>query len=193
MILAACACATLTPVTSYSTLRRPALCAISRPSTAAICKAPHRLEDPAGGSMLRLCDLALATASAAFMGEIRPRLDWESHLATELLSTRVEIDASSTNSGSLDRLDLEVGQTHVVAPFRDSSCCGVPSLPAAWALVNNVGALDVVVRRPTRLCRRADDFAFASHDRRLTARASRRDPICASGSTALKRFAQTQS
>ena len=124
----------------------PRFAAIARPANAAILvKLRIDMEDRGGRIELLLPYATLEPIRKLllqqFMGEKFGRDSiWESHLATELWSTRVEIDAIlDEQSMSLNKMmDLEVGQTDDAechARFARSNCAAAACRcsRAAWA------------------------------------------------------------
>jgi len=153
----------LTPVTF--TLDRietnPRFAAISRPANAAILvKLRIDMEDRGGRVEMMLPYATLEPIRKLllqqFMGEKFGRDSiWESHLATELWSTRVEIDAILDEQRMpLSRMmNLQVGQTIMLGAGPDSPielrCGGVPLLKGRMGRAGNSVAVRVegVVRR----------------------------------------------
>jgi flagellar motor switch protein FliM len=153
----------LTPVTF--TLDRietnPRFAAISRPANAAILvKLRIDMEDRGGRIEMMLPYATLEPIRKLllqqFMGEKFGRDSiWESHLATELWSTRLEIDAILDEQRlPLSRImNLEVGQTIMLGAGPDSPielrCGGVPLLKGRMGRMGNSVAVRVegAVRR----------------------------------------------
>ena len=153
----------LTPVTF--TLDRietnPRFAAISRPANAAILvKLRIDMEDRGGRIEMMLPYATLEPIRKLllqqFMGEKFGRDSiWESHLATELWSTRLEIDAILDEQRlPLSRImNLEVGQTIMLGAGPDSPielrCGGVPLLKGRMGRAGNSVAVRVegAVRR----------------------------------------------
>ena len=153
----------LTPVTFVLDRieTNPRFAAISRPANAAILvKLRIDMEDRGGRIELMLPYATLEPIRKLllqqFMGEKFGRDSiWESHLATELWSTRVEIDAILDEQRMpLSRMmNLEVGQTIMLGAGPDSPielrCGGVPLLTGRMGRMGNSVAVrvDGVVRR----------------------------------------------
>jgi flagellar motor switch protein FliM len=153
----------VTPVTF--TLDRletnPRFAAISRPANAAILvKLRVDMEDRGGRIELMLPYATLEPIRKLllqqFMGEKFGRDSiWESHLATELWSTRIEIDAILDEQRlPLSRImNLEVGQTIMLGATPDSPielrCGSVPLLKGRMGRIGNSVAVRVegVVKR----------------------------------------------
>jgi flagellar motor switch protein FliM len=153
----------VTPVTF--TLDRletnPRFAAISRPANAAILvKLRIDMEDRGGRIELMLPYATLEPIRKLllqqFMGEKFGRDSiWESHLATELWSTRIEIDAILDEQKlPLSRImNLEVGQTIMLGATPESPielrCGGIPLLKGRMGRIGNSVAVRVegVVKR----------------------------------------------
>jgi flagellar motor switch protein FliM len=133
----------------------PRFAAISRPANAAILvKLRIDMEDRGGRLELLLPYATLEPIRKLllqqFMGEKFGRDSiWESHLATELWSTRVEIDAILDEQRlPLSRImNLEVGQTIMLVATPDSPielrCGGVPLLTGRMGRIGNCVAVRV--------------------------------------------------
>ncbi|MEJ1968031.1 MAG: flagellar motor switch protein FliM [Rhizomicrobium sp.] len=127
----------------------PRFAAIARPANAAILvKLRIDMEDRGGRTELLLPYATLEPIRKLllqqFMGEKFGRDSiWESHLATELWSTRVEIDAIlDEQTISLNKMmNLEVGQTIMLNASPDSKiemrCRGVPLLKGRMGRVGS--------------------------------------------------------
>ena len=153
----------VTPVTfSLDRLEtNPRFAAISRPANAAILvKLRIDMEDRGGRIELMLPYATLEPIRKLllqqFMGEKFGRDSiWESHLATELWSTRVDINAILDEQRlPLSRImNLEVGQTIMLGATPDSPielrCGGVPLLKGRMGRIGNSVAVRVegVVKR----------------------------------------------
>src|SRR5271154_1581046 len=133
----------------------PRFAAIARPANAAILvKLRIDMEDRGGRTELLLPYATLEPIRKLllqqFMGEKFGRDSiWESHLATELWSTRVEIDAILDEQiMSLDKImNLQVGQTVMLNAHPDSKielrCGGVPLLKGRMGRVGSSVAVRV--------------------------------------------------
>jgi flagellar motor switch protein FliM len=133
----------------------PRFAAISRPANAAILvKLRIDMEDRGGRLELLLPYATLEPIRKLllqqFMGEKFGRDSiWESHLATELWSTRIEIDAILDEQRlPLSRImNLEVGQTIMLAASPDSAielrCGGVPLLTGRMGRIGNSVAVRI--------------------------------------------------
>ncbi len=133
----------------------PRFAAIARPANAAILvKLRIDMEDRGGRTELLLPYATLEPIRKLllqqFMGEKFGRDSiWESHLATELWSTKVDIEAILDEQTMPLRqvMDLEVGQTMMLSAGPDSQielrCGGVPLLTGRMGRVGNNVAVRV--------------------------------------------------